>query len=119
MKRIKYKNIGEETINNPYQPLFGKKTHVSRFVVSSDVFQIDGVKYLVVIDNQDVTFELVRESDGVTVFKQEGIKNHVVIRRKVKEELEKRGISFAKEKREHKPGRLIKNKRSSDESHSE
>jgi hypothetical protein len=111
MKRIKYKNIGEELIKNPYPALFGKKDQISRFIVSTDVFQIDDVRLMVVIDNQEVTFELVRESDGVTLFKQEGITNHVVIRRKVKEELQKRGVEFGKEKRTDHVGRFTKSKR--------
>lgn len=111
MKRIKYKNIGEELIINPYPALFGKKEKISRFIVSTDVFQIDNIRTMVVIDNQNVTFELVRESDGVTLFKQEGIKNHVVIRRKVKEELQKRGVEFGKEKRTDHIGRFAKSKR--------
>lgn len=111
MKRIKYKNIGEELIDNPYPSLFGKKEKISRFVVSTDVFQIDDIRMMVVIDNQEITFELVRESDGVTIFKQEGIKNHVVIRRKVKEELQKRGVQFGKEKRTDHVGRFTKSKR--------
>lgn len=111
MKRIKYKNIGEELINNPYPSLFGKKTQISRYVVSSDAFFVNDIRILVIIDNQNVNFEFVRETDGVTIFKYEDINNHVVLRRKVKEELEKRGVNFGKEKRNYKFRRTYQGKR--------
>ena len=111
MKRIKYKNIGEELIDNPYPALFGKKAKISRFVVSFDAYVINDERILVVIDNSNKTFELVREVDGSIIYKYDKSNNHVVVRRRVKEELEKRGVKFGKEKRTDHVGRFAKSKR--------